>query len=57
MSQIEWFSEIGQTLFVRHKIYVPMKGVPDVIMKLIKTCKEVWEERRHFKVWKQLMES
>lgn len=41
MPQIEWFPEIGKTVFVRHEIYVPMEGAPDVIMKLTKACKEV----------------
>lgn len=46
MPQIAWFPEIGKTIFVRHEIYVPMKGAPDIIMKLTKPCKEVWKKTK-----------
>lgn len=41
MAQIAWLPAIGKTIFVRQEIYVPMKGAPDIIMKLTKACKEV----------------
>jgi len=50
MPQIEWFPEIGKTIFVRHEIYVPVKGASDIIMKLTKACKEVWKKTKHSKV-------
>lgn len=46
MSQIEWFPEIGQTIFVSPEIYVPMNRAHDIIMKLSKACKEVWKEKK-----------
>lgn len=49
MPQIAWFLEIGKTIFVRHEIYVSMKGAPD-IMKLTKAWKEVWKKTKCSKV-------
>lgn len=46
MLQTECFPEIAKTVFVRHGIYVPRKGTPDIIMNLTRACKEVWGKKK-----------
>lgn len=49
MPQTECFPEIAKTVFVRHGIYVPRKGTPDIIMNLTRACKELWKKNETFR--------